>query len=88
MVGEYVTGNAATGIRSVAYDTSTLTYNDYNPNAGSGHSNGEVWATMVYDIREALGINTTTQLIVDGLKGTPALPTFMDARDAIAAEEG
>lgn len=87
VVGEYVTGNATTGIRSVAYDTSNLTYSDYNPNAGSGHPNGEVWATMVYDIREALGINTTAQLVVDGLKGTPALPTFMDARDAIIAAD-
>ena len=64
VVAEYDTGNAATGIRRVAYDTSPHTYSDYNPNAGSGHPNGEVWATMVYDIREALGINTTTQLVI------------------------
>ena len=87
VVGEYDTGNAATGIRRVAYDTSPHTYSDYNPNAGSGHPNGEVWATMVYDIREALGINTTTQLVIDGMKATPALPTFLDARDAIIAAD-
>lgn len=86
-VGEYVTGNATTGIRSVAYDTSTLTYNSYNPNAGSGHPNGEVWATMLYDVREALGVDTTARLVFDGLKGTPAQPDFMDARDAIIAAD-
>lgn len=88
VVGEYDTGNATTGIRRVAYDTSTHTYSDYNPLAGSGHPNGEVWATMIYDIREALGINTTTQLVIDGLKGTPALPTYLDARDAVIAADG
>jgi hypothetical protein len=87
VVAEYDTANATTGIRRVAYDTSAWTYSDYNPLAGSGHPNGEVWATMVYDIREALGINTTTQLVVDGLKATPALPNFMDARDAIIAAD-
>lgn len=87
-VGEYVTGNAATGIRSVAYDTSTYTYNQYNPNAGSGHPNGEVWASMVYDIREEFGIDMTTQLVIDGMKATPALPDFLDARDGIIAADG
>jgi Zn-dependent metalloprotease len=87
VVGEYDTGNATTGIRRVAYETSDHTYSDYNPLASSGHPNGEVWATMVYDIREALGINTTAQLVVDGLKATPALPTFLDARDAIIAAD-
>jgi len=82
-VGEYVTGNSTRGIRRVAYDTSDHTYDDYNPNAGSPHPNGEVWATMVYDIREELGINETTQLVIDGMKSTPASPDYMDARDGI-----
>ncbi|WP_020681923.1 M36 family metallopeptidase [Marinobacterium rhizophilum] len=86
-VGEYVTGNAATGIRSVAYDASNLMYSDYDPWAGSGHPNGEIWASMVYDIRAELGVNTTTQLVIDGMKATPALPDYLDARDAIIAAD-
>lgn len=86
-VGEYVTGNAATGIRRVAYDTSDHTYSDYNPNAGTGHPNGEVWATMVYDIREALGLEVTTQLVFDGMMATPGSPTFLDARDGIISAD-
>lgn len=87
IVGEYVTGDAVDGIRRVAYDTSDHTYSDYNPNAGSGHPNGEVWATMVYDIREALGIHATTQLVFDGMMATPGAPDFLDARDGILAAD-
>ena len=87
VIGEYVTSRAATGIRRVAYDTSTHTYSDYSPNAATGHPNGEVWATMVYDIRAELGINTTAQLVFDGMKLTGDLPTFMDARDGIIAAD-
>ena len=82
-VGEYVTGNSTRGIRRVAYDTSNQLYSDYNPNAGSPHPNGEIWATMVYDIRAELGINETAQLVIDGMKSTVASPDYMDARDGI-----
>ena len=87
VVGEYVTSRAGTGIRRVAYDTSTHMYSNYNPNAATGHPNGEVWATMVYDIRVALGINTTAQLVLDGMKGTGDLPDYLDARDGIIAAD-
>src|SRR5690606_41954853 len=36
VIGEYVTGNATTGIRSVAYDNSTLDFQAYDINSGSG----------------------------------------------------
>ena len=86
-IGEYVTGNEDTGIRRVAYDTSDHMYNDYNPNPPSPHPNGEVWATMVYDIRSELGINATAQLVIDGMKSTSANPDYMDARDGIIAAD-
>jgi hypothetical protein len=82
-VGEYVTGNTTRGIRSTAYDTSTLTYGDYDPNAGSPHPNGEIWASVMYDIREFLGLDATTQLVIDGMKYTLATPDFLDARTGI-----
>lgn len=56
------------------------------------HQTGEVWCAalmmMVRRIRAALGSDTDGyrlgwQMVVDGLKLTPANPTFLQARDAI-----
>ena len=89
VVGDYATSNTATGVRSVAYDTSTRSYGSYNTGVNSPHFNGEIWATMVYDVREALGLDTTTQLVIDGMRNTPntPTPTFIDARDGILAAD-
>jgi Zn-dependent metalloprotease len=95
VIAEYVTGNAVRGIRRVAYDDSDHTYNTYNPNAGSGHPNGEVWATMIHDVRTALrerdgtaaGDDLTTWLYFTGLKAMPGEPDFLDARDAVIAAD-
>ena len=87
VIGEYVTGNAATGVRSVAYDSSGRMYSSYNPNLVWGHANGEIWASAIWDIRAVLGLNTTAQLVFDGLKATPGSPTFQDARDAIIGSD-
>ena len=89
VVGDYATSNAATGVRSVAYDTSTRTYGSYNTGVGSPHFNGEIWATMTYDVRENLGLDTTTQLVIDGMRNTAnsPTPTFIDARDGILAAD-
>jgi Zn-dependent metalloprotease len=88
-VGEYVTGNAASGIRSSAYDVHPDTYGDYSTSVGSPHRNGEIWAATMYDIRTRLGINLTTQLILDGMRLTAngPSPTFLDARDGILAND-
>lgn len=88
VVGEYVTGNATTGIRSVSYDNSNLTFQNYNPSSGSPHPNGEIWASVIYDIRAVLGLNTTAQLVLDGMKATPANPNFINARDALLTADG
>lgn len=88
-VGEYVTGNATSGIRNFAYDTHPWTYGDYSTGVGSPHRNGEIWAATTYLIRTRLGINTTTQLVLDGMRSTPngPSPTFLDARDGILAAD-
>ncbi|MFD5506368.1 M36 family metallopeptidase [Streptomyces sp. NPDC127051] len=85
-VGEYVTGNTATGIRSQAYDTSTEKWGTFNPARGV-HRNGEIWAATVYDIREAKGVAFTQQLVIDGMKNTVAAPSYLDARDGILAAD-
>ena len=89
VVGDYATSNTATGVRSVSYDTSTRSYGSYNTGVNSPHFNGEIWATMTYDVRENLGLDTTTQLVIDGMRNTPnsPTPTFIDARDGILAAD-
>lgn len=90
VVGEYVTGNATTGIRSVAYDNSNLDFQDYNTSSSSGHGNGQIWASVVYDIRAQIpgGAEAMASLVLDGMKATPANPSFIDARDALVTADG
>lgn len=84
-VGEYVTGDAGSGIRNFAYDTHPWTYGDYSTAVISPHRNGEIWAAAMFEIRDRLGINATTQLVLDGMRstGNGPSPTFLDARDGI-----
>src|SRR5690606_24692727 len=86
----YVTGNATTGIRSVAYDNSTLDFQDYDINSGSGHGNGQIWASAIYDIRSQFpgGVEPMADLVLDGMKATSANPTFIDARDGLITADG
>lgn len=86
VVGEYVTGNNRTGIRSQRYDTSTEGWGSFSPGRGV-HRNGEVWAATVYDIREAKGIAYTQQIVIDGMKNTVHQPSYLDARDGILAAD-
>lgn len=88
-VGEYVTGNATSGIRNFAYDVHPWTYGDYSTGVTSPHRNGEIWAATMYGIRTRLGINITTQLVLDGMRATTSgpSPTFLNARDGILAAD-
>jgi subtilase family serine protease len=63
------------------------------------HDNGEVFADVLWDLRERLrtdgvggsaaaGINMAHQLYVDGLKLSPPSPTMLDLRDAIVQADG
>ncbi|MHC2998145.1 hypothetical protein OB08_02495 [Microbacterium sp. HJ5] len=90
VVGEYVTGDAVNGIRSVGYDLSTRTYQSYNTGSGSGHGNGEIWAATIYDIGQLFpgGVEPLATLVLDGMKATPANPTYVDARDALLTADG
>lgn len=89
MVGEYVTGNATSGIRNFAYDTHPWLYGNYSTNVNSPHRNGEIWAAMMYQIRVRLGIDDATWAILDGMRSTPNGPNarFIDARDGIIAAD-
>lgn len=89
VVGDYATSRTDRGFRSSAYDTSTKTYASYDTGAGSPHANGEIWATMLYDIRTLLGIPITTRLVLDGMRSTASGPgaSFLNARDGILAAD-
>jgi extracellular elastinolytic metalloproteinase len=75
------------------------TFPRFNPDTGDPdpnglpdeHQTGEIWCAalmmMVRRMRAALGevngYRLDWQMVVDGLKLTPANPTFLDARDAV-----
>lgn len=93
---EYVTTNKTTGLRRVAYDTSSLTYaNLCQPTACEVHNDGEIWATALWDLRDylidiygqATGVTRFEQLMIDGMKNTPGSADFLDARDGILVSE-
>ena len=89
VVGDYATSNTTTGVRSVAYDNSNRTYGTYSTSVTSPHFNGEIWASATYDVRLLLGIDTTAQLVLDGMRniGTGPNASFLDARDGILAAD-
>jgi hypothetical protein len=93
--GEYNNGNLTTGIRGVAYDTSTLVYSDLCSGGCQVHNDGRIWATAMWQMRTALigkygqaaGTVQHERLMLDGMKNTPTNPSYLDARDGILAAD-
>lgn len=84
VIGAYVTGNAAVGIRRASMADSPFTYaNIKDRSMVEKHDAGEIWAAALWDVRTALGKAITEQLVVSGMKLTPCNPTMLQARDAI-----
>jgi hypothetical protein len=97
VIGEYASRNPATGIRTVAYDNSPYTFGRFGtlrptviPNSGGlliglpqVHRDGEIWASVLWDLRQALGRDGFEQAVTAALKLTPPRPSMLDARDAI-----
>ncbi|MFN0087012.1 MAG: M36 family metallopeptidase [Blastocatellia bacterium] len=93
-VGQFVTNNYVQGIRRFPYSTnlavSPLTYKDVPLNTGV-HPIGEIWCNALWEMRAQLiqkygfqeGQRQSLQLVVDGMKLSPIIPTFIDARNAI-----
>ena len=94
--GEYVFANPATGMRTVAYDNSPYRFGDFGtlflkviPGTGrllripQVHRDGELWATVLWDLRSGLGREDFEQVVTTALKLTPSRPSLLDARDAI-----
>ena len=84
VVGAYVTGNAAVGIRRASMASSPFTYaNIKDSTMTEVHDAGEVRAATLFDVRKALGAAITERLVVQGMKNTPCSPTMLQARDGI-----
>ena len=99
VVGEYVTGDVERGIRRFDFDKSPLRFGDFGNlpsrfgvpiRGGIGeiyspelHDDGEIWATVLWELRGMLGQRRAELLVTDALKLTPCRPTMLDARDAI-----
>lgn len=107
-VGTYSVGQDPTGsgLREAPYSTSfainNFTFNYTNSTGGQQHSNGFVWATMLWDLTWAYvdkygfdddifngtgGNNKVMQIVIDGLKLQPCSPGFEHGRDAILAAD-
>ena len=85
--GAYLTLDTVKGIRRHSYEGYPYTYEDIGNQGYEVHNDGEIWAGTLWDLRKALGQDTTDLLVVNGLKGTPCHPAMPDARDAILAAD-
>ncbi|HEX6845083.1 MAG TPA: M36 family metallopeptidase [Actinomycetota bacterium] len=47
------------------------------------HSDGEIWAQALWDLRDALGVNLARKLITRAMLLSPPDPSFLDMRNAI-----
>ncbi|HEU0185513.1 MAG TPA: M36 family metallopeptidase, partial [Blastocatellia bacterium] len=87
VIGEYVTNNLTRGIRRAAYTVPANTVHDSYADLGAGgfevHSDGEVWAATLWDLRQTLGAAIADRLVLQGMKFTPCSPSFLNARDGI-----
>ena len=84
---------------STSFSLNDYTYGNVDDgNISQPHGVGFIWCTMLWDLNWAMvnahgldldlyngtgGNNITAQLVMDGLKGQPCSPGFVDGRDAI-----
>ena len=52
--GDYNNGDTTKGVRSVGYDTSALKYSDHCNPGCEEHDDGEIWATVLWNLRVKL----------------------------------
>jgi Zn-dependent metalloprotease len=87
VMGEYVTQDNARGVRRAAYTVPAAAVHDSYADVCAGgcevHNDGEVWAATLWDLRTQLGATITDRIVLNGMKFTPARPSFLNARDGI-----
>jgi extracellular elastinolytic metalloproteinase len=92
VTGNWVTGRPG-GIRQAPYDENyPFTFGDVGTRLTRVHDIGEVWCATLMQMNRNLGRVLGSReaghelgwrLVLDGMKLTPANPSFLDARDAI-----
>ncbi len=62
-----------------------FTYGDFGKIATGPevHSDGEIWAQTLWDLRARLGVATTERLVTRAMQLSPPEPSFLDMRNAI-----
>lgn len=93
VVGAYVTGNTERGIRNWAYDVAEASFGDIGYDLGGPevHSDGEIWAATLWDMRQDLvallgeqeAAEISAFIVTDGMPLAPNDPSMLDMRDAI-----
>ncbi|MGH8969702.1 MAG: M36 family metallopeptidase, partial [Actinomycetes bacterium] len=93
VVGEFATGNVDRGIRNWPYDENPTGFGDigYDMIGAEVHADGEIWTTMLWDLRKSLvakygeaeGSDIAARLVTDAMPLSPVDPSFLDMRDAI-----
>ncbi|GAB1639940.1 M36 family metallopeptidase [Krasilnikovia sp. MM14-A1259] len=62
------------------------TYGDYGHIYEGGpdvHTDGEIWAQTLWDLRKAIGSNKAEMLVTRAMELSPAKPSFLDQRNSI-----
>jgi hypothetical protein len=62
-----------------------FTYGDYGKvfTGPEVHSDGEIWVQTLWDLRDALGSQTTEGIVTEGMRLAPFNPSFLEMRNAI-----
>ena len=85
VVGAYVSGNAARGLRTYAMSNSPLNYSNVRgwdgSGAGSAADDGEIWAAINFELRKAIGSTRLLEILFGSLPGLSADTTMIRARD-------
>ena len=87
VAGTYPTGNSVSGVRRHSYEDYPFTYEDLGNSGFRDIDDAEIWAAALWDLRAAIGSETTDQLVTDALKTTPCDPHMIEARDEILAAD-
>jgi extracellular elastinolytic metalloproteinase len=93
VLGGYVTGNKARGIRNWAYDQNPTTFGDigYDLVGPEVHADGEIWTATLWQMRKALvakygqteGSDISEHIVTDAMPLSPNNPSMLDERTAI-----
>ncbi len=81
LFGEYMSGNAATGLDRHRLDANPQTFADFI--CGEPHITGEVWSATLWDVRRAIGQSAADDRVLRALTLVTPPVNFLSMRDAI-----